>query len=174
MSAPSHRPSATDVAFKTTAGRREMVERALGLTALERTLLVITDGRQDFAALFAVLGHAGKSFPEGEAAAARLLSLGLLECRPTATVAGRRSLALARLYLIEAMERALRGRTSDLMPQLRAATDEASLLGTLRLCERLLVEAGAGRQAAAIRQRCLELLPEPGISPTEPRAAKDR
>lgn len=132
----------------------------------------MTDGRQDFAALFAALGHGGRHFPEGEAAIARLLELGLLERR--AVAANRRSLALARLYLIDAMERALRGQTSDLMPQLRAATDEASLLRTLQLCEQRLVAAGAERQARTIRMRCLELLPEPGFSPTMPREVQDR
>lgn len=151
-----------------------MVERTHGLTPFERTLLVIADGRQDFAALFAAVGRTGDD-AEAHAAAARLFALGLLERRGPAPATGsRRSLALARLYLIDSMERALRGRTDDLMPQLKSATDEASLLRVLRLCEQHLQAAGATSQAIAIRTRCLELLPEPGLSRTVPPAAEDR
>lgn len=173
MSAPGYRFTATDVPSKTAAGRRELVDRACGLSALERALLVMADGRQDFAALLAALDHDGRQ-DATVAACMRLVALGLLDARGNSPAASRRSLALARLYLIESMERALRGRTADLVPQLRAATDEASLLSALMSCERRLNEIGAESQAAAIRARCLELLPEPALSPTAQRAATDR
>lgn len=161
MSAPGYRFTATDVPSKTAAGRRELVDRAYGLSALERALLVMADGRQDFAALLAALGRAASGDIEAAAALTRLIELGLLDIERPAPVAsaGRKSLALARLYLIESVERALRGQTDALKPLLRDATDEAGVRRALLACEKALLDAGATRQASLIRARCLELLP---------------
>jgi hypothetical protein len=161
MTSPAHRLAATDVAFKTSTGRAEVVRRALRLTSLERALLIVADGRQDFAGLLAALGRTADGDIEAAAALNRLMSLGLLDVeRPgPATSAPRRSLALARLYLIDCVERALRGQTDALQPLLRDATDEAGVLRALVACEQALHDAGAARQAGVIRARCLELLP---------------
>jgi hypothetical protein len=161
MVTPVHRISATDVAFKTSAGRAEVVRRAHRLTPLERALLIVADGRQDFAGLLAALGRAADGDIEAAAALSRLIELGLLDIERPAPVAsaGRKSLALARLYLIESVERALRGQTDALKPLLRDATDEAGVRRALLACEKALLDAGAARQASLIRARCLELLP---------------
>jgi hypothetical protein len=162
MVTPVHRTSATDVAFKTSSGRAEVVRRAHRLTPLERALLIVADGRQEFAGLLAALGRAaGGGDIEAAAALSRLIELGLLDIERPAPVAsaGRKSLALARLYLIESVERALRGQTDALKPLLRDATDEAGVRRALLACEKALLDAGAARQASLIRARCLELLP---------------
>lgn len=167
MLVPELRISATDVAFKTAEGRAEMVARRHGLSPLERALLIVVDGRQDFAALLAALGRPSAGDAESRAALCRLLDLKLLtlvpaDARSPAPVPSpveRKSLALARLYLMESVERALRGKTDALKPLLREATDEAGLRRALLACEKALLDAGAVSQASAIRARCLALLP---------------
>lgn len=143
------------------------------LGVLERALLIVVDGRQDIAALFAALGRRDTGDDAALAALRRLAGLGLVatgtETQPPATQ--RRSLALARLYLIESTGRALRGQAAHLEPLLRQAVDEASLLRALAACHQALVQAGATGQADAMRARCLELLP---VSPPAPPAAEGR
>jgi hypothetical protein len=160
--------SARSLLSKTDEGRAEMIRRTQRLDARARALLITLDGRQSLAALFAALGLAED---EGIALAHDLLVRGLARATPSATPpatapmtadvtpAERRSLALARLYLMESMERALRGDTADLRPLLREATDAAGLLRALAACHDRLVAAGATAQAAVIRQRCLALMP---------------
>lgn len=152
----------TDVPSKTVAGRAEMVRRSDRLDPLTRVLLIVVDGRQDFAALFAALGRPAADGPRLLAAAATLLELGLVTLEGRDAAGGtppRRSLAIARLYLMEAMERALRGDTALIKPVLRAVTDEAALHAAIDACVCALREAGAESQADLIRRRCLELLP---------------
>lgn len=162
MTGTIDRIRSTDVPSKTMAGRAELVRRSDRLDPLARVLLIVVDGRQDFAALFAVLGRPAAEGPRLLAAAATLLELGLVALERRGTDGGpptRRSLAIARLYLMEAMERALRGDTARIKPALRAVTDEATLLAAIEVCVRALREAGADGQADLIRRRCLELLP---------------
>lgn len=162
MTGTIDRIRSTDVPSKTMAGRAELVRRSDRLDPLARVLLIVVDGRQDFAALFAVLGRPAAEGPRLLAAAATLLELGLVALERRGNDGGpptRRSLAIARLYLMEAMERALRGDTARIKPELRAVTDEAALLAAIDLCVRALREAGADGQADLIRRRCLELLP---------------
>ncbi|WP_051081978.1 hypothetical protein [Methyloversatilis universalis] len=162
MLVPELRISATDVAFKTAEGRVEMVARKHGLGPLERALLIVADGRQDFAALLAALGRPASGDAESRTALRRLIELELLALTPATDApapAERKSLALARLYLMESVERALRGKTDALKPLLRDATDEAGLRRALLACEKALLDAGAVSQASAIRARCLALLP---------------
>ncbi|MDP2869634.1 hypothetical protein [Methyloversatilis sp.] len=147
---------------KTMAGRAEMVRRSHRLDPLTRVLLIVVDGRQDFAALFAALGRPAADGLRLLAAAGTLLELGLVTLERRDTDGGRptrRSLAIARLYLMEAMERALRGDTARIKPALRAVTDEAALHEAIDVCVRALREAGAEGQVDLIRKRCLELLP---------------
>ncbi|WP_018409972.1 hypothetical protein [Methyloversatilis thermotolerans] len=152
--------SASARPFKTEAGRTEIANRRLGLSVLERRLLILADGRQDIAALSAGLGYPRDKDETVRAALAALLNNGLLDIDRPTPGPSRRSVALARLYLLESMERALRGRTDTLLPALRQATDETSLLRALALCEQVLRDAGAHAQARAIRARFLELLPD--------------
>lgn len=173
MASDIPRIAATDVPFKTSAGRAEMARRSMELGTLERALLIVVDGRQDIAALFAALGRLDPGDHAALAALRRLADLGLVATRAEALPPGtqRRSLALARLYLIESTGRALRGQAAHLQPLLRQAVDEPSLLRALAACHQALVQAGATGQANAIRTRCLELLP---LSPPAPPAAADR
>ena len=172
----SHIPriAATDVPFKTSAGRAEMMRRSTGLDALERALLIVVDGRQDIAALFAALGRGTPEDGPALAALHRLCELGLVTTGAAAPqpATPRRSLALARLYLIESASRALRDQAAPLQPLLREAVDEPSLLRALAAFHQTLVHAGARGQADAIRARCLELLPV--VSPPAPPAAAGR
>jgi len=162
MTGTIDRIRSTDVPSKTMAGRAEMVRRSDRLDSLARVLLIVVDGRHDFAALFAALGRPAAEGPRLLAAAATLLELGLVTLEGRDSVGStppRRSLAIARLYLLEAMERTLRGDTARIKPALRAVTDEAALHAAIDVCVRALREAGAEGQADIIRRRCLELLP---------------
>jgi hypothetical protein len=97
------------------------------MSALERTLLILVDGRQNLAALFAALGRQYPADDECRAALQRLVAIGLVTVQRETGPAGatkRRSLALARLYLIESVERALRGDTQHLKPVFLGVTDE--------------------------------------------------
>lgn len=164
-SEPSAQPLSASVRpFKTEAGRNEIADRRLGLTVLERRLLIMADGRQDIAALAASLGHPPDQDEAVRKACAALFAAGLLDADRPVTSTARRSIALARLYLLESMERAMRGRTDDLLPVLRQATDETSLLSALDICERALCDIGAHAQAQVIRARFMDLLPEAGRS----------
>ncbi|HEY9192222.1 MAG TPA: hypothetical protein VIO81_05070 [Methyloversatilis sp.] len=167
------RIAATDVPFKTSAGRAEIARRSMELGALERALLIVVDGRQDIAALFAALGRRSPEDVPALAALRRLHDLGLVATGAEAPqpASQRRSLALARLYLIESAGRALRDQATHLQPLLRQAVDEASLLRALAACHQALVHAGARGQADAMRTRCLELLPV--VSPPAPPSATD-
>ncbi|MDP3288493.1 MAG: hypothetical protein Q8M64_09305, partial [Methyloversatilis sp.] len=60
---------------KTMAGRAEMVRRSHRLDPLTRVLLIVVDGRQDFAALFAALGRPAADGLRLLAAAGTLLEL---------------------------------------------------------------------------------------------------
>lgn len=162
MTGTIHCIRSTDVPSKTMAGRAEMIRRSDRLNPLARVLLIVVDGRQDFAALFAALARPAADGPRLLAAAATLLELGLVTLEGRDNSIGptsRRSLAIARLYLMEAMERALRGNTAPIRPALLAVTDEAALHEAIDVCVRALCAAGAESQADLIRRRCLELLP---------------
>ncbi len=166
-------PSPSSVFFKTGRGRAELVRRAAGLSAFERALLITVDGRQDVAALFAALGRKYPEDRNGLAAVTRLTGLGLIAslAQPDDASTGgsthRRSLALARLHLIESMARMLRGHTAHLPPLLRAAADETSLLNALDVCHPTLIDADGLSQVDAMRTRCLELLPASPPGPPE-------
>lgn len=154
------------------------------MSALERALLILVDGRQDLAALFAALGRQYPADEECRAALQRLVAIGLVTVQREAAPAGavkRRSLALARLYLIESVERALRGDTRHLKPVFLGVTDETSMRRAIDVCHVALVRAGADTQADAMRARCLELMPGPSndtsgvpVTPTAPTGAADR
>lgn len=127
-----------------------MVRRAHRLTPLERAVLIVADGRQDFAGLLAALGRAASGAMEAAAALTRLIELGLLDIERPAPVAaaGRKSLALARLYLIESMERALRGQTDALKPLLRGPpTRRASAVRCWPARRRFWMRVRPGRPA---------------------------
>lgn len=151
-----------DVLLKTSAGRSEVMRRTMKMSALERTLLILVDGRQNLAALFAALGRQYPADDESRAAVRQLVAFGLVTVRRETGSAGatkRRSLALARRYLIESVERALRGDTQHLKPVFLGVTDERSMRRAIDVCHAALVRVGADSQADAMRARCLELMP---------------
>ncbi|MBP6096091.1 MAG: hypothetical protein KBF58_04840 [Methyloversatilis sp.] len=154
------------------------------MSALERTLLILVDGRQNLAGLFAALGRQYPADDECLASLQRLVTIGLVTAKGEAgpgCATTRRSLALARLHLIKSVERALRGDTHHLKPVFLGVTDEVSMLRAIDVCHTALVRAGADTQAEAMRARCLELMPEPSnersgvpVTPTAPPGAADR
>lgn len=154
------------------------------MSALERALLIRVDGRQNLAGLFAAPGRQYPADDECRAALQRLVAIGLVTVQGEAGSGGatkRRSLALARLHLIESVERALRGDTYHLKPVFLGVTDEVSMRRAIDVCHTALVGAGADTQADAMRARCLELMPGPSndtsgvpVTPTAPPGAVDR
>ncbi|MCB1954329.1 MAG: hypothetical protein KDG55_01560 [Rhodocyclaceae bacterium] len=148
---------------KTPAGEDEVRSRARGLSRIRRQLLIAANGRYTRGQLRDIAGSIGGS----DADLSALLDDGLLTVadevasRPTtaqALAAGRRSLALAKLHLLETCPMIFGG---DLGPRELLASVEtpAQLHATLEV----LTELAARRKATAIfdgvRQVALHLLP---------------
>lgn len=71
----------------------------------------------------------------------------------------RRSLALARLFLLNAMEQSLRQHDGPVREHLRTATSRAELLRAFELCREIAAEVGV-RHIDTIEAQFLEMLPE--------------
>lgn len=71
----------------------------------------------------------------------------------------RRSLALARLYLMEAMGRMLGKESDTLRETMRKATTREALLEHLKLCLEIVEETGGQERARNLKAKVLELLP---------------
>lgn len=79
---------------------------------------------------------------------------------PSNRPGARRSLALARLYLVEFMGRALGKESDAVKDSLRNATDRASLLAQLDLCVEIINETSGPERAEDLRRKVTELLPD--------------
>jgi hypothetical protein len=71
----------------------------------------------------------------------------------------RRSLALARLFLLNAMEQSLRQHDGPVREHLRTATSRAELLRAFELCREIAAEMGV-KHIATIEAQFMEMLPE--------------
>lgn len=160
---------------KTAAGVEEIAIRSRRLPPRLRTLLILVDGRRDGQQLSKLV----EDISVGEALA-ELAGLGLITPVPLppqhppngmepasrasgARVAGggRRSLALARFYLLDAMEQSLRTGDAPVREHLRKATTRAELLEAFEMCRAIAAEVGVAH-VASIETRFMGMLPDEG------------
>jgi hypothetical protein len=148
---------------KTPQGAEEIATRKLGLAARLRSLLILVDGKLDVAQLLFKCKPLGLSLEHLQT----LVNSGLCEvsappppAAEPARRAVRRSLALARLHLLELMDRFLGANSEPLRVAIRAAQTHAEVLEVLELSLAVVHEIGGADRALAVRERVLELLPE--------------
>ncbi len=165
---------------KTAAGGEEIATRAGRLPPRLRTLLILVDGRRTLRQLGELV--ADPAVGEG---LTELLARGLITPRPvpaphpphagepasrasldpktraTAPADRRRSLALARFYLLDAMEQSLRTRDVAIREQLRQATTRDELLQAFARCRVIAAEVGVAH-VTTIEMRFMDMLPEEG------------
>lgn len=159
---------------KTAAGVEEIATRARRLPPRLRTLLILVDGRRSVRHLADTVAA-----PAVGEALAELAGLGLITAAkppplahpsapepasrasvaPAARSAGRRSLALARFYLLDAMEQSLRTGDAPVREHLRKATTRAELMQAFEMCRTIAAEVGVAH-VATIEKRFLGMLPE--------------
>lgn len=169
---------------KTTTGIDEVATRGRGLSRQQRALLIMSDGRTPVGTLCRTAAALG----EAREVLASLLALGLVRPRKSnhdrqnddrravhATSASpasardapaaasrptrRRSVALARLYLLNVMEQALRHDDHPVRERLRAATSRTALIEAFAHCRAIAEELGVAH-AQRIEANFMDLLPD--------------
>lgn len=167
---------------KTSAGAEEIATRSRRVPTRLRTVLIIVDGRrsvQHLSESAAALGNIREALAE-------LRDMGLVApveniahsvqavepasrasvppaARPQGVAHGRpvrrRSLALARLYLLNAMEQSLRQADQPVRDHLRTATSRAELLMAFEMCRDIAAELGVAH-IDTIEEQFMGMLPE--------------
>lgn len=171
---------------KTAAGVEEIATRARRVHPRVRAVLILVDGRrsvQDLMDATSTLGDAREALSflreQGlvdvavKAHAVRPVEVASRASVPPAErtpvplsngrppVQRRQSLALARLYLLNAMEQSLRKDDLPVRECLRNATTRAELLHAFELCREIATEVGV-RHIGRIEEQFLGMLPEEG------------
>lgn len=171
---------------KTLAGAEEIATRSRRVPTRLRTVLIIVDGRrsvQHLSESAAALGNIREALAELRALGlvAPVESLAhaaqaiepasrasvppaarpqiLAHNRPAPQPARRRSLALARLYLLNAMEQSLRQADQPVREHLRTATSRAELLMAFEMCRDIATEMGVAH-IDVIEAQFMGMLPE--------------
>ena len=169
---------------KTAAGVEEIAVRSRRIPPRLRTVLILVDGRRSVAAL----AESAAAFGDIRAALAALHEQGLVVLvnhgqsgaepasrasvppaqrvatvppRPIPQPTRRRSLALARLYLLDAMEQSLRHNDLPIRERLRAAASRVDLLQAFEMCREIAGEVGVGH-IDVIEEKFMEMLPQEG------------
>lgn len=151
---------------KTPLGLDEIATRRSGLAARLRPLLILVDGKLSVAQLLEkaqALGlaqeHLRSLFEAGMCEVA-----GVPEPVPAAREAERpavkRSVAVARMYLLEQMDRMLGAQSEPVREAIRSARNHGEVLQVLELSLEVVRELGGEARATLIRRRMSELLPE--------------
>lgn len=173
------------VLVKTAAGLAEIANRSRRVPNRLRTVLILVDGRSSVGHLSESAGALGNI----REALAELRELGLIApldgasppactaepasrasvppaarlqgplTRPEPQPGRRRSLALARLYLLNAMEQSLRGLDMPVRERLRDCTTRADLLDAFELCRQIAAEVGVAH-IDTIEAQFLGMLPD--------------
>ena len=160
---------------KTAAGVEEIATRARRLPPRLRTLLILVDGRRGGRQLAELVGDISVGEALAELARRGLVTPmpsaphhppNVLEPASRASAArgpggGRRSLALARFYLLDAMEQSLRTGDAPVREHLRKATTRAELLEAFEMCRTIAAEVGVAH-VATIETRFMGMLPDEG------------
>lgn len=180
----------SDIPVKTAAGHEEIARRDRRLPTRLRTLLILADGKRSVQALadatvgfgpvdeplahlvtLGLIEPMRKAAPPDPSSAPALpasraaLPQGVPEKpaheRPAPRPGQRRSLALARLYLLNAMEQSLRQDDQPIRDCLRAAKTRAELLQAFEVCREVAQEVGV-KHIRTIEAQFFEMLPEEG------------
>lgn len=168
---------------KTPAGVDEIAERRRRIPPRLRTVLILVDGRRSVRHLRETAG----TLADMGASLAELRGLGLIApveapphpavrtepasrasqsitgsgpgAAPAGAPARRRSLALARFYLLNAMEKSLRTGDTEIRQQLRQATTREALLEAFEACRNIAAEVGVAH-VTSIETEFMSLLPD--------------
>lgn len=167
----------SDVLRKTALGRSEQQQRSSALGARQRHVLILCDGRRSLGELCALMGD------EAITAAQSLLASGHVErvavqgngVRPDApatpfevpaaqlsqAVAAppKRSVALARMYMLDMVERLLGVQSGPARAHLRAADQIEAVMQALHDCLQLIAEVAGRTQADKVRAQLCTMLP---------------
>ena len=148
---PSPVPPRIDLVYaKTAAGRHELAHRGAGLTARQRTALIMLDGQRDAASLATVMPAA-----EVTSVLAALVALGLIVAplssspHSPAPVPAAPGLDAIKAALIGAAETYLGVMASDVVTRVRQAGDAAQLLRMLGHWHMAMQASKHGKDAAA-------------------------
>lgn len=149
---------------KTQRGQEVVSQRSLRLSARQRTLLIVVDGKKTLGELRARMGDVDADLQE-------LVRAGLIEYPaaaaavvPTAAPAPapstrRRSVALARLYLLEMMERILGANSGPARDLLRACTCERTLRSAFPQCAEWISARSGEEVLERVEREFFDLLP---------------
>lgn len=167
---------------KTSAGVDEIAERRRRIPTRLRTVLILVNGCRSARHLRETAG----TLADMGASLAELHGLGLIapvEALPhpvvraepasrasqpiggsgtggaSAAPGRRRSLALARFYLLNAMEKSLRAGDAEIREQLRQATTRDALLEAFEVCRNIAAEVGVAH-VTSIETEFMSLLPD--------------
>ncbi len=174
---------------KTAAGREEQQRRSQQVTARQRHVLILCDGRRTLGDICELMGD------EAMSSALGLLRLRMIEpataVRPADAPVGdavpeasagtvsaadrpvaapppaKRSLALARMYMFDVVERLLGAQSGPARAHLRAAVGPDALLAALLECLELIEELAGGEQSGKVRRHLCTMLPEDQIDAFE-------
>lgn len=171
---------------KTVAGVEEIATRTRRVPPRLRTMLILVDGRRSVAELIdaaAGLGDVRQALETlhdegfvirvgGPRPVAAVVSRASAQAearsrpapapeRPANAPRQRRSLALARLYLLNAMEQSLRHGDQPVRDHLRNATSRAQLVLAFEMCQEIAGELGV-RHIDTIGKNFYEMLPDEG------------
>ena len=191
----NHGLTSDQVLRKTSKGREEQQRRSQQLTARQRHVLILCDGRRTLADICGLMGDEALSSAQGlvhmrmiEAAASpsAATAAGAAAPRPdgkparsepavsdadhaataagpspaTATPPSKRSLALARMYMFDMVERLLGAQSGPARAHLRAAAGPDALLPALHECLGLIGELAGADQAGKVQRQLSGMLPE--------------
>lgn len=171
---------------KTVAGVEEIATRTRRVPPRLRTMLILVDGRRSVAELIDAAAGLGDVRQALETLHDEGFVIRVGGPRPVAAVASRasaqaearsrpapaperpanaprqrRSLALARLYLLNAMEQSLRHGDQPVRDHLRNATSRAQLVLAFEMCQEIAGELGV-RHIDTIGKNFYEMLPDEG------------
>jgi len=152
---------------KTAAGVDEIATRKNGLPARTRSLLILVDGRLDIAQLLGKGQALGLALEHVES----LVAAGLCEAASGLAAAGpapaapwrrpvKRSVAVARMYLLEQMDRFLGADSEPVRVAIREARSHVDVVQVLELSLEVVRNAAGETRAGILRERVTELLPD--------------
>ena len=178
--------SLADVLCKTSAGHREQQQRSRALGARQRHVLILCDGRRALGELCALMGDASLQLaqelqasgyvevvkkPQSTTADAAMLTPSAVPASQLAqsvAAPARRSIALARMYMFDIIERVLGQHSGPARAHLRAADQPEALLLSLRECLKLIAEVAGAAQANKVQNQLCTMLPEDWVEHFEP------
>jgi hypothetical protein len=173
--------SPTDVLRKTALGRSEQQQRSSALTARQRHVLILCDGRRPLGELCSLMGEEALALAQAlmasghvEKAAAVAAAVVVPSAVPAAQLVQavapppKRSIALARMYMFDMVERLLGAQSGPARTYLRAADHPEALLQALHDCLRLIAEVAGSVQADKVRAQLCTMLPEDWVAQFRP------